>query len=405
MKLTTQTVTQLAPPPSKGDALFWDDAIPGFGVRARSSGRRLWIFQYRVGSQQRRMTIGLVSAVSVGDARKVATQLYAKTKLGLDPAGEKIEHQVRAAETFGAAVELYLARQKTRLRPLSYGAYARHLNVNAKSLHRLPLAKIDRRTIAALLAKVATGVSDATTNRVRTSLSGFFAWAIREGLIEINPVSGTEQREEKSRDRVLTDSEIAEIWAALKDDAYGCIVKMLILTGARRAEIGALTWEEVDLERGIISLAGGRTKNGRPNVVCLSQPALDIVRARLPDKKFVFGRGWNGFHAWAVSKTALDQRILAARQNREPNNAVAMQPWTLHDFRRYLSTTMHEQLAIAPHIVEAILGHVGHQAGIPGVYNRSIYIAEKAQAMARWAEFVLSVVEGRERKVVPMVPR
>ena len=124
MKLTTQTASQLAPPPGKDDALFWDDAIPGFGVRARASGRRLWIFQYRVGSQQRRMTIGLVSAVSVGDARKVATQLYAKTKLGLDPAGEKIEHQVRAAETFGAAVGLYLARQKTRLRPLkTLGTY------------------------------------------------------------------------------------------------------------------------------------------------------------------------------------------------------------------------------------------------------------------------------------------
>jgi integrase len=402
MKLTTQTVSQLAPPPGKGDALFWDDAIPGFGVRTRASGRRLWIFQYRVGSQQRRMTIGLVSAVSVGDARKVATQLYAKTKLGLDPAGEKIEHQVRAAETFGAAVGLYLARQKTRLRPLSYGAVARHLQVNAKSLHRLPLVKIDRRTIAALLAKVATNVSDATTNRVRTSLSGFFAWAIREGLVEINPVSGTEQREEKSRDRVLTDSEIAEIWAALKDDTYSAIVKMLILTGARRAEIGALTWEEVDLERGTISLTGARTKNGRPNVISLSQPALEIVRGRPSDQKFVFGRGWNGFHAWAVSKTTLDQRIFAARRSSDPEKAAAMSAWTLHDFRRYLSTTMHERLAIAPHIVEAVLGHVGHQAGIPGVYNRSNYIAEKVQAMARWGEFVLSIVEGRPLKVVPI---
>src|SRR6516165_2883714 len=285
MKLTTQTASQLAPPPGKDDALFWDDAIPGFGVRARASGRRLWIFQYRVGLQQRRMTIGLVSAVSVGDARKVATQLYAKTKLGLDPAGERIEYQVRAAETFGAAVELYLARQKTRLRPLSYGAVARHLHVNAKSLHRLPLAKIDRCTIAALLAKVATSVSDATTNRVRTSLSGFFAWAMREGLVETNPVLGTEQREEKSRDRVLTDAEIAEIWAALQDDTYGAIVRLLILTGARRAELGALKWSEIDVEQRLISLPGERTKNGRPHMIVLNLPAIEILQSRPKDHK------------------------------------------------------------------------------------------------------------------------
>ena len=126
MKFTTQTVAQLTPPPGSGDALFWDDAIPGFGVRARASGRKLWIFQYRAGRQQRRMSLGLVSAVSAGEARKLATQLYAKTKLGLDPAGDKIEHQARAAETFGAAAELFLARQKVGLRPQSYAPVARH---------------------------------------------------------------------------------------------------------------------------------------------------------------------------------------------------------------------------------------------------------------------------------------
>jgi integrase len=401
MKLTAQTVPQLAPPPGKGDALFWDDAIPGFGVRARASGRRLWIFQYRVGSQQRRMTIGLVSALSVSDARKVATQLYAKTKLGLDPAGENIEHQVRAAETFGAAVVLYLERQKTRLRPLSYGAVARHLQVNAKSLHRLPLVNIDRRAIAALLAKVATGVSDTTTNRVRTSLSGFFAWSIREGLVEVNPVAGTEQRKEKSRDRLLTDGEIAEIWAALKNDAYSDIIKMLILTGARRAEIGALKWDEVDFERNLISLPGSRTKSGRPHSITLSNHAVEIIRKRPRDRAFVFGRGWNGFHAWAVSKIALDQRIFATRQSKADNTA-PMPAWTLHDFRRYLSTAMHERLVIAPHLVEAILGHVGHQAGTPGVYNRATYVAERAQVMARWADHVRSIVEYDERRIIPL---
>jgi integrase len=406
MKFSTQTVAQLAPPLGSSDALFWDDAIPGFGVRARASGRKLWIFQYRVGAQQRRMTLGLVSAVGLGEARKVATQIYAKTKLGLDPAGDNIEHQARAAETFGAAVDLYLARQKTRLRPLSYGAVTRHLHANAKSLHRLPLVKIDRRTIATLLAKVATSVSDATTNRVRTSLSGFFAWAIREGLVEINPVSGTEQREEKSRDRVLTHGEIAEIWAALQDDTYGALVKLLILTGCRRAELGALKWNEVDLERGLITLPAERVKNHRPHVIALSPPAIEILRARPFDREFVLGRGWNGFHAWHNSKTSLDQRILKARQARANGDPVAPMPaWVLHDFRRFISTTMHERLGVPPHIIESILGHVGHQAGVAGRYNKSTYVAEKAQAMARWGEFVLSVVEGHDSKVLTLPQR
>ena len=137
------------------------------------------------------MTLGLVTAVTVGEARKLATQLYAKTKLGLDPAGDKLEHQARAAETFGAAVELYLTRQKTRLRPRSYAPVARHLLINAKPLHRLPLAKVDRRTIATLLAKVATsGERRHHQSRAyqlyRVSLRGRFARV----LTESNPTIG-----------------------------------------------------------------------------------------------------------------------------------------------------------------------------------------------------------------------
>jgi integrase len=403
VKLTTQTIADLAPPPGISDAFFWDDAIPGFGIRVRASGRKLWIFQYRAGGrQQRRMTIGLVSAIGVGEARKMATQLYAKTKPGLDPAGDKLENQARVAETFKAAADLFLARQKTRLRPLSYAPIARHLLVNAKPLHRLPLANVDRRAAAALLTKTATDVSGATTNRLRASLSSFFAWGIREGLIENNPIIGTEERDEKSRDRLLTDGEVAEIWNALQDDAYGAIVRLLILTGARRAEIGALQWSEVDLDRGLISLPGSRTKNGRPHVIVLSAPAIDILRARPADREFVLGRGWNGFHAWANSKTALDQRMLEARQATDGDSAKPMPAWVLHDFRRYLSTTMHERLAIPPHIVEAVLGHVGHQAGVAGRYNKSLYIAEKGQAMTRWAEHLMAIVEGRTSNVVPL---
>jgi hypothetical protein len=67
-----------------------------------------------------------------------------------------------------------------------------------------------------------------------------------------------------------------------------------------------------------------------------------------------------------------------------------------------MSTMMHEQLAIAPHIVEACLGHVGHQRGTPGVYNRAIYVNPMREALARWAEFVLTVVEGRDQKVIEL---
>jgi hypothetical protein len=111
----------------------------------------------------------------------------------------------------------------------------------------------------------------------------------------------------------------------------------------------------------------------------------------------VFGCAQHGFSGWVGRKTALDGRIAKARRDAAP-----MPGWTLHDFRRLLSTTLHERLETPPHIVEAILGHIGHQAGTPGRYNLATYRTEKGIALKVWGERVLAVVEGRASKVVPL---
>jgi hypothetical protein len=79
-----------------------------------------------------------------------------------------------------------------------------------------------------------------------------------------------------------------------------------------------------------------------------------------------------------------------------------MPEWTVHDFRRLVSTTMHERLQVQPHIVEACLGHVGHRGGVAGRYNLALYRGEKAAALTRWADFMLDVVQGPEHKIVPL---
>jgi hypothetical protein len=60
-------------------------------------------------------------------------------------------------------------------------------------------------------------------------------------------------------------------------------------------------------------------------------------------------------------------------------------------------------LGVQPHVIEAVLNHVsGHKAGVAGVYNRSLYSAEKRAALALWAEHVMSLVHNRKSKVVPL---
>src|SRR5262249_48939119 len=162
-----------------------------------------WVFQYKTGARHRRMSLGTVSAVTLGEARKTASSLYHRVRLGEDPAGDKAGAQLKASETFAAVAARFLEYKRARLRPRSYPDVERHLLSHAKPLHGLQLAKIERRDIATVIAAVADNAGAVTGNRVRTTLSTFFSWAMMYGLIDSNPVVGTARNRETSRDRVL----------------------------------------------------------------------------------------------------------------------------------------------------------------------------------------------------------
>jgi integrase len=403
IKLTQRAINDLTLPAGKRDVIYFDDNLHGFGVRLREGGGRMYVVQYKIGAQQRRVTIGSTALLKLEQARATAVEVLAKVKLGGDPAGEKAEAQARAGETFVAVARRYLLRQKARLRPRSYVSTERYLLIYSQPLHNLAVARIDRRTIAARLSEIATGTGPATADCARAALSAFFSWAMKEGLTESNPVIGTNtHRTIKNRDRVLSEAELVEVWRAAGSDAYGTIIKLLICTGQRRNEIGSLMWREADFDARLIKLPAARVKNHRAHDVPLTEPAMELLQA-MPrgQDAFIFGTSSIGFCAYNDSKIALDQRIAAARQaaGLEP-----MQPWVVHDVRRSCATHMAE-IGIQPHIIEAVLNHVsGHKAGVAGVYNKAAYEKEKRVALAMWAEHIMALVEGRERRAQVVVP-
>ena len=379
MKLTQPTINSLTLPAGKTDAIFFDDDVPGLGLRLRSSGKRSFIFQYQIGAKQRRMTLGAQGALTVPAARKTAGDLHARVRLGEDPAAAKREGQRRAADTVEATLRLYLPEKKQALRSSSYEAVERHLLRHAKSLHGLGVASVTRRDIAEILARLLSANGSIAANRTRASLQAFFGWAITRGLVEQNPAVGTHKAPESTRSRVLPLAELAHVWRASGDDAYGAVIKMLILTGQRRDEIGGLRWDEVRDD--MIVLPGDRTKNRRPHVIPLSAPAQAILTGRPRTSEFVF----DNLRSWAYGKQRLDARLTAA--------GAKLEKWIQHDLRRSVATHMAE-LGVAPHIIEAVLNHAsGHKAGVAGVYNRATYEKEKRAALAMWADHVTAKVD------------
>jgi len=365
-KITKLTVEKLGL-----NEVLWDQSLVGFAAR-RQRKYVHYLLRYRLNGKQRFHSIGRHGTFTPDTARTEARRLLGLVASRIDPASER----VRPAETFGAELNRYLDRKRKALRPRSLVEVRRHLIVQCKSLHHLPLTDINRRTIALTLAEIETASGPVARNRVRSSLSAFFAYAIREGLIDTaNPTSGTgKAAESNGRDRVLSKEELAAILGALGDDPFSDIIRLLMLTGQRRSEIGSLNWSEVDLDRGLIVLPPERCKNGRQHEVPISSQVRAILERQPRTGEWVWGYE---FRSWDRAKINLDRRL----------DGVA--PWTIHDLRRSCATHLADQLNVLPHIIEAVLNHYsGHRAGVSGIYNRARYQGEMCSALQRWGDHI-----------------
>ena len=293
-KVTKSTVEKLG-----SNSVLWDTSLVGFGAR-RQLRHVHYLLRYRLNGHQRFVTIGRHGMWTPDTARTEARRLLGLVASKVDPASER----VRPAETFGAEVARYLERKRPSLRPRSIVEVERHLLVHAAPLHTLRLAEINRRVIALLLAEIEQASGPGARNRVRSSLSAFFAFAIREGLVEVNAVSGTGTADEgPSRDRTLSEAELGAVLGALGSDPFSDIVRLLVLTGQRRTEIGSLRWNEVDFERGLIVLPPERSKNHRQHEFPISSQVRAIIerQPRRNSSPFLFSDTQRRYSLPAIS--------------------------------------------------------------------------------------------------------
>lgn len=369
-------------PAGKSEALFWDASCRGFGLRALASGRRSWIYQYRDQHQRtRRIALGDVSAVPLDAARQAARQHAASVTRGVNPSVER--NARRKAATVLNVIEAYLRHAKANQRPRSYEETERHLLKHAVSLHHDRIDAVRRADISSLLEKITRGSGPFAANRLRAALSALWSWGMRAGLIEAdsNPVTFTLRHPERARERTLTDDELKAIWAlTVGNGDYARIVRLCMLTGCRREEVGGLRWDEVLVDRLLIS--SDRMKAGAAHEV----PLLPAIATALPDRAesaqgSIFGRNGTGFSGWSKSKALLDARLCASLNS--------MPHWTLHDLRRTFSTRLHDA-GVEPLVIEALLAH--KQQGVAAVYNRASFREAKRSALSAWHEILQTIV-------------
>jgi integrase len=404
MRLTETGLVRLTLKAGETDKIFFDDEISGFGLRVREGGSRKFVLHYRIGGNQRRLTVGAAGVMKLEEARQRARRALVDVGDGKDPAAQKATDKVEAKQSFLAVAKDYLEFlqrrvTKAEMKPRTYTEVERHMMKHWKPLHRLVIGSINRATIATRLREIAKQNGPVAADRARSNVSTFFAWAIGEGICETNPVDGTNKNSEyveRERSLILTGKgqppnygEIVAVWRGAPDNEYGKIVRLLILTLCRRDEIASLGWSEVDKEARHIVLPGTRTKNGREHVVPLSDAAMEILESveQREGRELLFGSGKGGYSGWSKSKEQMDEAVKIKK------------PWTLHDLRRTGRTGL-GILGVAPHVAEAVLNHL--PAKLIRTYDTNDYHAEKRAALDLWAAHLMRLVNGETSNVVPL---
>jgi integrase len=401
MKITAKSVAALTLPHDKSDAIHFDDELPGFGYRlrrgSREAVRRSWVVQYRRLGGSRRVLLGAGDVLTAEQARAAAKRILGAVALGQDPQADKADRRDRDRLSLRSVIDDYLAAKLDEVRPGTMREITRYLTgPYFKSLHSLPVDTIARKDVASAVMAAQRAHGAAVAALARAALSALFSWSMRMGLAEANPVIGSaEPKGGEPRSRVLTDDELVRIWNACRDDDHGRIVRLLILTACRRAEVGGMCWSEIDVERETWTIPAARTKNGRAHTLPLMPAALAILATapHMVGRDHLFG-AWSdkGFCAWTYGKDALDAHV-------------GFDDWRVHDLRRTTATRLAD-LGTPPHVVEQILNHQsGHRAGIVQVYNRSNYTREVTAALALWTDHINTLATGDARKVVTLKAR
>jgi integrase len=410
LKLTDATVAAAICPPGKKDESFTDETLPGFTLRVTDKGTRIFLFRYRVGDKTPRVKLGVFgSELTTAKARKKAESLRGQVRDARDPVAEqraaraetaRQEAQHRAqkaadAYTVDALITQWTAQHLSE-RSASYRkTVPAHLRRVLKTWLLAPARSFNRTDAVQALDAAKIGSGPIAANRARAEARACWAWAVKRGALEANPWEATPKpAAETSRERVLTDAELGDLWNATTElgEPWSGLFRMLVLTGQRRGEVAGMAWAELDLEAKTWTLPAARTKNSRSHIVPLVPEAQAIIKAmpRREGAALVFeGVRKTTPTGFGKLKATLDATMAAAAANRD----AALPRWTIHDIRRTAATGL-QRLGVRLEVTEAILNHVsGSRAGIVGVYQRHGWEREKVEALEAWTAHVLACVK------------
>lgn len=350
VKLNKSSIDKL-PSPALGYTLFWDDALPGFGLRITATGVRSFIVQKRINGKGHRSTLGRYGVLTPEQARREAQKFLGQIAQGVDPIAAKVKARAESV-TLKEALNTYF--ETRTLKPSTI----RDIQQAFKGFEdwaNKPLSSITREMISKRHHALGEQ-SPARANLAMRYLRAIFNFAIahytdKEGqpFIADNPINRLSQTRAwyrvDRRETVINPHQLKpwfEAVRSLSNEVARDYFLTIILTGLRRTEAMDLTWSDVDLARQTLTVRD--TKNHRDHTLPLSEYLLNLLKARKTSA--------TGEYVFQTSKGRM-QNLRYAQESVIKNSGVN---FTIHDLRRTFATIANS-LDIPAYTVKMLLNH------------------------------------------------
>ena len=343
--------------------------------------------------KSRKLTLGPYPAIDLKTARERARTALAKAAGGIDPGAERKAAKIVPPPTLDHVETItlrFLTQHAARkLKPGTAKEVSRLLTKELAPWHGRRLSQIAKADVHALLDDIVERGSPISANRTVAWLRRLCTWAIERGLIDTNPCTGIKPpAAENSRDRILSDAELKAVWQAADtlEWPYAAFIKLLILSGARRAEVAQMRWREIDLDNRLWIIPKDRCKNKNEHQIPLPELAIEILNnlPRISGSDFILTfSGKTPITGFAIIKNRLDTALPAD-----------IPLWVFHDLRRSFASGC-ARLGVSLPVIEKLLNHTGGSfAGIVGIYQRHSFADEKRDAIEKWAAHVERLISG-----------
>jgi integrase len=390
-RLTELSVRKLRPRATT--YLIWDTLQRGLAIRVQPTGARAWKVIYSRHGRPRWLHLGDVGAIGLAHARELAAEAMLAVARGKDPAAER--RAERGAGTFADLAVKYLetyAKKRNKSWRQADALVQRYLLPRWGKLQASSITRGDVRTLVGHIE------APVLANQVLAAASAIFSWAMRQEIVAANPCRGIDRNTTRSRERVLSDSEVPRFWAAFDDAGLvaSSALKTILCTGQRPGEVAHIRlehvvdgWWQMPGEP-VPALEWRGTKNGATHRIWLPKPVQAII-AELSDGAttgFVFA----GERGRPIRKLDRAMRAICSK--------LGVERATPHDLRRTFSTKV-TALGFGREALNRVTNH--REGGIASVYDRHQYADENKRVMEAVASRIMALAEGRpDDKVVPI---